>query len=129
MFSFLNFNKYFRKVFETPVNGWQNMVEFTHLISKEGDNNKCYVKFVFWKVFKNSMKLLASPFFVILQTFSTQRALKRHSKGPGNSGNRRTLGQSRHLSTWALRYLGTQGTRGTLFSRFTKPRMISVLKK
>ena len=53
------------------------MVKFTHLISK-GDKNKCYVKFVFGEVFKNSIKLLISPLLVMLQTFyskSTQRQI------------------------------------------------------
>ena len=25
----------------------QNVVKFTHLLSKEGEDNKCYVKYVF----------------------------------------------------------------------------------
>ena len=33
------------------------MVKFTNLISKEEENSKCYVKYVFWKIFKNSIKL------------------------------------------------------------------------
>ena len=38
------------KVFETPLNdisAEKNVVKFTHLISKEAKNNKCYVKYVF----------------------------------------------------------------------------------
>ena len=67
------------------------MVKFTHLISKEGENNKCYVKYVFFKVFKNSVKLLMNLFLVMLRPFfthtalkgklNTQRALQGNSKG------------------------------------------------
>ena len=83
------------------------MVKFTHLISKEGENNKCYVLYVYLKVFKNSIKLSASLFLVMLQTFFTQRALKRKFKVTpraleGNSGTRRGLG---HSGTKALRHL------------------------
>ena len=46
------------------------------------------------KIFKNSIKLLASLFLEILQTFFTQRTLERHSKGTlrslkGHSGTQR----------------------------------------
>ena len=93
------------------------MVKFTHLISKEGENNKCYVLYVYLEVFKNSIKLSASLFLVMLQTFFTQRALKRklgtqrslqgHSKVTpraleGNSGTRMGL---EHSGTKALRHL------------------------
>ena len=47
----------------------QNVVKFTRPTSKEGENNKCYVKYVFWKVFKNSVQLLIGPFLVMLLTF------------------------------------------------------------
>ena len=69
------------------TSSWQDLVTFRHLISNEGDNNKCYVGFVFWKVFKNPIKLLTSPFLVMLQTF----LLEEHSKGRelGHSGTRR----------------------------------------
>ena len=43
--------------------------KLTYLISKEGENNKYFGKYVFWKAFKNSIKLLMSPFLVMLQTF------------------------------------------------------------
>ena len=49
----------------------QSVAKFTHLVSKEGENNTCYVKYVFWKVFKNSVKVLTSPFLVMLQTYFT----------------------------------------------------------
>ena len=68
------------------TSGWQKVVKFTHLISK-GDSNKCYVKFVFQKVFKNSIALLTSPFLVILQTFFTQRALKDKLGTPSSLGH------------------------------------------
>ena len=51
----------------------------------------CYVKVCILKSFKNSIKLLASPFFVMFQTFfnravlkeklGTQRAYREYSKG------------------------------------------------
>ena len=44
-------------------------VKFAFLIFNYGENSKCYVKHVFWKVFKNSMELLTSPFLVMLQNF------------------------------------------------------------
>ena len=62
----------------------------------EGENNKCYVKYVFWNALK-TIKLLMSQFLVILKTFieyskatqrktghskSTIRSLQGHSNGP-----------------------------------------------
>ena len=101
------------------ASGLQNVVQFAHLISTEGQN-KCYVKYVFSKVFKNSIKLLTSPFPKILQTFftrralkgklSTQRVLQEHCKGILKSA------VQGHSGTQALGYLGTRGTRETLFS-------------
>ena len=96
------------------TSGSQNVVKFAYLVSKDGGNNKCYAKF------KNFIKLLMSPFLVMLQTFLPKEhskgywALKVHSKG-----TYRTLG---HLGTQALEYLSTRralgkwGTEGTLFS-------------
>ena len=92
----------------------QNVVKFTHLISK-GDNNKCYVISVFRKVFKNSIKLSTSSFFVMLQTFFTHTALKDKLSTP------RVLRHSRHLATHALvtrRTLGHSGTQGTFLGNF-----------
>ena len=89
-------------------------------------------KYVFWKVFKNPIKLLTSPFLVMFQTFFTQRTLKgilgTHRALKKRSKGTLALGHSRHLElghsgtgalghskgTWALRHLDT---RGTLFSR------------
>ena len=88
-------------------------------------------KYVFWKFFKNSIKLLASPFLEMFKTFThwetghwkdTPRALERHSgiwalKALEHLGIQ-ALEQS---DTWkGLRYSGTQvlrylDTRGTLF--------------
>ena len=102
------------------TSGWQSVVKLAHLISKKRDNNKCYVKFVFWKVFKSSIKLLYIPFLVILHTFftgrsligklGTQRSLHGHSMGTP-----RTVGHSK--VTWALghsRQSGNLDTQRTL---------------
>ena len=99
------------------------MGKFTHFISWEEKNNKGYVKYVFWKVFKNSIKLLTSSFPVILQTFFIQKS---HSKGnlalnglfKGISralwghwkGNQKALGHS--YTIWVLGY--SKGTRRAL---------------
>ena len=64
---------------------WQNVVKVTHLISKEIGNNKYYVKYVFRKVFENSIKLLKGPFLVMFQNFLIRRALK------GELGTQRIL--------------------------------------
>ena len=115
------------------------MVKFTHLISKEGENN-CYIKYVLWKVFKNCIKLITSHFLVLQNCFTrralkeqfvTQRTLQGHSKGTQrafeHSGTRMALRHSAtqgswHLGTavlealghskgtWALGHSGTQGT-------------------
>ena len=99
------------------------MGKFTHFISREEKKNKGYVKYVFWKVFKNSIKLLTSSFPVILQTFFIQKS---HSKGnlalnglfKGISkalwghwkGNEKALGHS--YTIWVLGY--SKGTRRAL---------------
>ena len=92
------------------------------------------------KVLKNSIKLLRSPFPVMLLTFFTPRALQgqldaqmslkmhlntRRTLGVylGTQGNwvvehlrysedTWTLGQTRYLSTWVLEHLGTQRALG-----------------
>ena len=87
--------------------GQQNVVKFPHLISKEGKNNKCYVKHIFPKVVKNFIKLLTSPFWScpdFLYLNSTQREI-----GPSKGA----LG---HSGTHAHRNVGTQAIVGTLFS-------------
>ena len=79
-------------------------------------------------MFLMSLKLLRDPFSVILLTFSTQLALKEHSRDTqralepskitprelhGHSKGTWILKALRHLSAsgiWALRYLGTRGT-------------------
>ena len=95
------------------------MEKFIHLIPKEGDNYKCYVKFVFWKVFQNPIKLLTSPY---LYSQSTQREIRDSSgtrRALGHSGTRRReighfKGTSRalkgHLVTRALNAFGYLGT-------------------
>ena len=97
-----------------------------HLISIEGENNKCYIKVCVLKVFKNSIKLLASPFLVMFRTVFTRRTLKgklalqKHLKGTWALGNLRHSGTRRlkgHLGTQALKahgHLGTQALKGHL---------------
>ena len=80
-------------------------------------NNKCYVRYVFWKVFKKSIKLLTSPFHLMLQNLFTRRALKDHSKGTlrslqGHSkGNWAINAPEGHLDTWAFKALGHSGSQ------------------
>ena len=114
--------------------GSQKVVKFTHLISKEGENNKCYIKYVFWKFFQNSIKLLTSPFLVVLQAFLLEErskenwALKRHTSGHqghstvttnalGQSSTWDTRAREEDLGTWALGHSRHLGIRGALFSR------------
>ena len=77
------------------------MVKFRHLISREAKSNKCYVKYVFWKIFKNLYK-------TIKESNSCNIADLFHSKN-----TQRELGHSKdiqgtligHLSTcWALQW-------------------------
>ena len=94
----------------------QNVIKFTHLISKDGENNKGFVKYVFWKVFKKFVK----PFLIMLQTFfylkRTQMKIE-HSNGTlsllrGHSkGNLKALGHLGTQGTWALGHPSTWGTR------------------
>ena len=105
------------------------MVKFAHLISKEGENNNCYIRYVLWKDFKNCIKLITSPFLVLQNCFTrralkeqfvTQRTLQGHSKGTqrafGHSGTRMALRHSplKALGTWALQCLRHSGTRRAL---------------
>ena len=76
--------------------GWQTMVKSAHLISK-ADKNKCYVKFVFRKVFKKLYK----PFHVADFFYS--------------KGTQKEIGHSRGIpryldtqGTWSLRYLALE---------------------
>ena len=87
------------------------------------------------KVFKNSIKLLTTPFFVMLQTFFAQKAL--NGKLDIQEGTRSALGYSSTQSTCPCGYAGTWGieplrhskgtcvldTQGTLFRRLFKPRV------
>ena len=97
------------------------MIKFTHHIYMESENNKCYVKNISWKVFKNSIKLLTSPFLVMLQTFfysmSTQREIV-HSKDTWrafeHSKGTWALSHSNHLCAWTLEHLRHSGTQRAL---------------
>ena len=64
------------------ISGLQNVVKFMHLISKEAVKEvlKFCVTFL-----KNPIKLLTSPFPMMLQTFFTRRALE------GGLGTRRSF--------------------------------------
>ena len=125
---FWNFTKYLRNVFETFLNDYFWLAEPDKIYTSyfQGwKNNRCYVKYVFWKNFKNSIKLLKSPFIVMLQTFfylssqweighshwtprafegDTLRSLQGHSKSTWS------LGHLMHSGTWALKALGHPGT-------------------
>ena len=109
---------------------YQNVVKFTHFISKEEETNKCHVKHVFWKRFKNSIKQLASLFLVRLLTLFIRRALKgkkvtqtalqrHHHTGALKAfeylstwGTPALEGQLRNLGTQALEHLGTRRALG-----------------
>ena len=90
------------------------MVKFTHLISKEGGNNKCYLKYI---------KLLTGLLLVMLDTFLPKEHSKRNcvlkgdSKGTwelGHSKGTWALRHSRHLGTWVLDHLVDSGTQRAL---------------
>ena len=95
------------------TSGWQNVVKCIYVISKEGENNKCYVKVCILYV-KNSIKLSASPFLVMLKTFlleehskDTPRPLQGHlgtQTLEGHFSTRRTL-EEHSNGTWALKAL------------------------
>ena len=48
-------NSFKKQLLQKPlwmiVYGLQNVVKFMHLIAKAAGTNKCYAKYVFWKVF------------------------------------------------------------------------------
>ena len=92
------------------TSGYQNLVKFTHRFTKEGENNKRYEKYIFWKNFKNSIKLWMSPFHLKLQTFFTRSTLRGHSKGVLRSlqGYLWTL---KVFDTWVLEHLRRSGAR------------------
>ena len=101
---------------------YQNVVKFTHFISKEEETNKCHVKHVFWKRFKNSVKQLASLFLAdAFYSESTQREKSHSNSSPkapshwgtqgiwvlehlGYSGTRRAVKELGHSGTWAFRH-------------------------
>ena len=59
------------------TSGWQNVVKFTHLISKE-DNNKCYVKFMFGsfqKLFKTINQSISCNVADFFYSENTQREI------------------------------------------------------
>ena len=93
-----------------------------------GENNQYHVKCVFWKVFKNSIKLLMSLFLLILQTFFLLKVhskgnweLEGHSKGIWRAllhlGTQRELG---HSGTWPLGDLGSRALKGHLDTQVLK---------
>ena len=119
MFTFQELYKIFKEIF------W-NFLEWLHerdkIYTSYGKNDKCYVKYVFWKVFKSSTKFFRSPVLVILETFftwralkgklGTQRALQKHSRQLGTQGNW-ALEYSSFCSTWQWMAPGHSGTWST----------------
>ena len=71
------------------------MVKFRHLISREAKSNKCYVKYLFWKVFKNLYK-------TIKESNSCNIADLSHSKN-----TQRELGHSKDIQGTLIGYLST----------------------
>ena len=69
------------------------------------------------KVFKNSIKLLTTPFFVMLQTFFAQKAL--NGKLDIQEGTRSALGYSSTQSTCPCGYAGTWGIEPLRHSKGT----------
>ena len=70
------------------------MVKFAHLISKEAENKKCHVKYLFWKHLKKLYK-------TIKESISSNVTDLIYSKS-----NQKALGHLRHSkSTWALKAL------------------------
>ena len=101
--------------------GYRNLVKFTHLISKEVENNKCYVKYVFRKFFKNHYKTIkesissnVGDLFYSKKHSKDTWVLKRHYMGTQKplehlKGIPRTL-QGHSNSIWALEALGHSST-------------------
>ena len=93
--------------------GWQNVVNFTHSISKEGE--KCFVKARFMKSFLKYYKTINESVTCndpdIFYSKSTPRTLQGHSKGQVHSANPIALGHSRHLGTQAIEHSGTRALR------------------
>ena len=124
------------------------MVKFGHLLSKEAENSKYYVKYVFWRFFKRFHKIIKKFIFIkesIKKTFLLKehskgsQALYRHSKGswkalghfkePTSMGTHGALGYLGTLDGSPFRYFGTQAlerhletwvTQGTLFRRLSR---------
>ena len=71
------------------------MVKFRHLISREAKSNKCYVKYLFRKVFKNLYK-------TIKESNSCNIADLSHSKN-----TQRELGHSKDIQGTLIGYLST----------------------
>ena len=101
IFSFLNI----LKPLSIITSGWQNVVKiYTSYFEKRRKQKKLnkgvysekpYIK----TLFKNSIKLLASPFLVMLQTFYSKSTQKKICLG-----TRRALKYSGTQETWALRH-------------------------
>ena len=110
----------------------QKAVKFTHLISKEAVNNKCYAKCVFSKVFKKLYRTIKEPISSNVADLFYSRALGPSKGTRGYSGTqkntRETFGHYKdtqsapeHSDTRpivTLGQLGFRGTRGILFRRF-----------
>ena len=82
------------------------------------------------KFFKKSIKLLTSPFLVMLQTFLLKEHSKENCALKGHSTRElehtkgiwalKVLGHSRQLGTWALEHLRHSGTQGTWALGYSK---------
>ena len=92
------------------TSGYQNLLKFIHLISKEGERNK------YEKYSEKFIKTLENYELVHFLSCSRRFLLREPSKGiwalKGHSGTQRALGHSRDLGTGALEgFLGTRALR------------------
>ena len=104
------------------TSGQQNVVIFTHLISKEVGNNKFYVKNVLCKMYPFFKIYTAADLFYLKNTQRTLGHSKSTPRAVGNSwhlssqalkhsGTWRSLEHSNTQGTWALGHWSTWGTR------------------
>ena len=116
MFSFWSFTKFYRKAFESPLIDYIWLAERSKIYTFDfqGSRKQVLCKTRFEKFLKNSIKLLNSPFTVMLQTAFTERAIKEHMD------MKRTLERQSEV-TWTpeghSKHSGARGTCGTSFSR------------
>ena len=94
---------------------WLNEAKLTNLISKKGDSKKCHVKFVFWKVFSESICCNVADFFLLVEHSKGNWALQRHSKGIlralGHWGTQREkIGHPKGIPRAHQGHTGTQDT-------------------